>query len=208
MSYEQDAIDAMLKASNCNECFNLNLGIERATCNTPQPRWIGENYYSADLRIVVVLINPGGGGTESNPGLKAEAALFRQFFESGNYELIRKYFKDSISDGERWLKWYRKVFCLDHNEIAQINIAWCATKENRYPRKMLNNCFKKHSINLIKALDPDIVLLSGSSTHMYAKQIKAEFTSPPIIIKTLHYAHRKSSQEENKEALRVKCLIY
>jgi hypothetical protein len=118
------AVAAMQGADGCEDCFRMGLGLARSLCDAPQPRWIGKRYFATSPRVAVVLINPGGGGPSADPALAREADLFRDFHRTGDYERVRDYFTAAISRGDRWLSWYRDTFGLNHDEIAQLNIAW------------------------------------------------------------------------------------
>ena len=205
MSHE-GAIAAMRGAAGCEDCFETNSNLYRALCDTPQPRWIGKRYFDASRRVVVVLINPGGGGSSANPALSQEADFFRQFYRTGNYDAVRSYFKKQMDQGARWWNWYRDVLGLKHDEIAQINVAWCPTRDNEYPPAMLRHCFAKHTASLLLCLNPDLVLLSGSATHRFASDVSKALPAARVL-QTLHYAHRKSKVEEATEAERIRRLI-
>jgi len=201
-----DAVAAMQGAGGCEDCFQMSLGLTRSLCDTPQPRWIGKDYYTASPRVAVVLINPGGGGPSADPTLAHEANLFRQFHRTGDYQKVRDYFTTAIRRGDRWLSWYRDSFGLNHDEIAQLNIAWCPTRENRYPGPMLRHCFSKHTSRLLRTLEPDVVLLSGSATHPFAADIKRLIPHSEVV-RTIHYANRGANADKLEEARRVKEII-
>jgi hypothetical protein len=63
---------------------------------------------------------------------------------------------------------------------------------------MLNDCFRRHTEPLIRLLEPEIIILSGSSTHSFAGKINQALPSCPVIT-TLHYAHRKGKNVEEQE---------
>lgn len=200
------SVAKMRGAATCDDCFKMGIGLVRAFCNVAQPRWIGTGYFSSSPRVVVALINPGGGGSSATPALRAEADLFREFYRTGDYDVVRAYFGDSIQRGDPWWRWYQTVLGLEHDQIAQINVAWCPTKSNRYPLRMLRHCFQKHTSGLLAALAPNVVLLSGSAIHVFAPEL-AGLLPTTTIIPTLHYAHRKSRAEERAEGERVKRII-
>lgn len=202
-----DAVAAMQGAAGCEDCFRMGLDLTRSLCDAPQPRWIGMRYFAASPRVAVVLINPGGGGSSANPALAREADLFREFHSTGDYERVRDYFMAAIRRGDSWLSWYRDKFGLNHDVIAQLNIAWCPTRKDKYPVAMLRHCFCKHTSTLLCALEPDIVLLSGSATHQFAKDIQRLLPRAEVV-KTIHYKNRnKTKVEKMAEARRVKDII-
>jgi hypothetical protein len=201
----RQAIDRMQAAGTCDDCFRSPSKLQRPLCDVPQPRWIGASYADARPRIAVVLINPGGGRDQS-PELSREASIFRSFHETGDYEPIRAYFSVRLRRGVRWLAWYRDVLGLDHDEIAQLNVAWCATKNDQYPAAMLRHCFDKHTSQLLRALDPEIVLLSGSSVWSFQAGVRSILPNADVV-PMLHYRSRKSRDDERVEAQRVRARI-
>lgn len=162
MTTERQAIEVMRQADACDDCFVRDRSLARAACDVPQPRWIGPRYFAARPRVAVVLINPGGGGSSADTAaLNEEATVFRDFHRTGDYKPIRSYFERCLARRDKWLWRYRELFGLDHDEIAQLNIAWCATENNIYPSSMQDHCFERHTAALLRALDPHVVILSG-----------------------------------------------
>lgn len=200
------AVEAMQAARGCEDCFRMNLSLTRSLCDAPQPRWIGKRYFTASPRVAVVLINPGGGGSSADPALACEANLFRAFHTTGDYQKVRDYFAAANRRGDRWLSWYRDTLGLNHDDIVQLNIAWCATRENRYPGPMLRHCFEKHTSRLLLALEPDVILLSGSATHRFSAEIQRLFPRAEVV-RTIHYANRGSNADKMAEVQRVKDII-
>jgi hypothetical protein len=90
--------------------------------------------------------------------------------------------------------------------LAFINIALCATKENKYPRTMLARCFALHTAALAEALRPEVVLLSGSATHSFASEFGLRLPAARVI-PMLHYAHREGAYVEQQEHARVRAAI-
>lgn len=205
MSERQVAIDRMREAQGCDDCFLSDRTLARPVLDSPQGRWIGRRYFSSSPRIALLLVNPGGGNSDG-PFFRREATLFRQFMERGDYAALEQHFERELKRGVKWLAWYRDVLGLHHDEIAQLNVAWCGTRENRYPPAMLSHCFRKHTSDLLKLLDPDVVLLSGSAIHRFSPSIHRLLPRAKIV-PTLHYANRKSKEAERAEAERVWTVI-
>lgn len=106
----------------------------------------------------------------------------------------------------RFLPFFIDRLGLNLDEIAFANLAWCATKENRYPPKMLRHCFEKHTVRLLQILNPTVVLASGSRVHSFKLRIREELPGVEVIT-TLHYAHRKNQAAEDEELGRVKAQL-
>lgn len=205
MDERAGVVERMLAAEGCNDCFLSDPTLHRPVLDAPQARWIGRKYFSSSPRIALVLVNPGGGNSDG-AFFRREATIFRDFFTTRNYGLIEGHFVKELKRGVKWLAWYRDVLGLNHDEIAQLNVAWCGTKENRYPPKMLDHCFRKHTSGLLRLLDPQVVLLSGSAIHRFSSPLSTMLPSATII-STLHYANRKSRADEHAEARRVWSII-
>jgi len=84
---------------------------------------------------------------------------------------------------------------LDPEAIGLANIAWCASRNDRYPKRMLEDCFEKFTHRLLILLDPDIVILSGAPTDKFSGRIKRLLPQSKIL-STLHFAHRKGKTAE------------
>jgi hypothetical protein len=106
----------------------------------------------------------------------------------------------------RFISFYLDGLQLRLSHVALANVAWCATSGNKYPESMLNTCFDLHTAKLLSALNPDLVLLSGSKTHNFAAQ--AHLAIPRAqIVPMLHHAHRKGRAAEVAELERVRNVI-
>jgi precorrin-6x reductase len=71
---------------------------------------------------------------------------------------------------------------------------------------MLRHCFIKHTSRLLCALEPDVILLSGSATHPFAANIQ-HLLPKAKVVKTIHYANRRSNAHKMAEARLVKDII-
>jgi hypothetical protein len=199
------AIDVLRDAGGCEECFVRDRSLpdpslSRAVCDVPHPRWIGPKYFKSKLRIVVVLINPGTG--KDRDFHQREAAIFREFYKSGDYKPVRSFYEKSLTDGHPFLAWYRDRLGLDHASIAQINIPWCPTEGNKYPRTMLNHCFERRTSRLLETLAPHVVLLSGIEIHRFQWRI-SQLLPRAKVIPMLHYKNRGSIAAKQAECARV-----
>lgn len=92
------------------------------------------------------------------------------------------------------------------DDIAFMNLAWCATAENINPMQMSETCFDRFTQAALGALAPDIVVLSGSASHRFAGRIENSCTGASIV-KTLHYAHREGNVAENRAMAELRILL-
>ncbi|MCF8131317.1 MAG: hypothetical protein K9N10_22630, partial [Deltaproteobacteria bacterium] len=124
---------------------------------------------------------------------------------------LEEVFKHQAQDMPKWgrgrlYNFYINGLGLNLSDVALGNIAWCSTKGNRYPDKMLRHCFSKHTASLIDILEPDVILLSGTATHRFAKVIRKQHPAAKVV-EMLHYAHREGRDVQQAELDRVRGLI-
>jgi len=211
---EFEALSA--KAAKCRVCFE-RFDVKSALIDVAQPRWVGNKYWSAHSRVVVVMLNPGSGeardgsaDTRSSELLKAFAqgrgslaAIMRhQAGDMPNWgRLLRT--EDGKPNGHQFTTFYLNGLNLNLEEIAFANVAWCATSGNKYPTGMPSACFERHTQPLLALLAPDVVLLSGSATHRFAAPIKHDVPGAKVV-PMMHYAHREGASIEAAELARVR----
>lgn len=197
--------DICMNAVKCRRCFK-ELDLVAADFDIAQPRWIGPAYWGATKKVVVVLLNPGSGDFRKDGGALAIKKIVANYSKG----------KTSLSDvfaaqrldmehwgvGRRFLNYFENSLGLNIEEIGFLNLAWCATKTNRYPMAMLRNCFHSYGVGMLKGLNPHFVILCGSVVQGFAKEITAVAPSCRII-NALHYAHRKGADKERQESARV-----
>lgn len=195
-------------AVECRYCFE-KFGVAAPLIDIAQPRWVGSKYWMANPRILILMLNPGSGDGRRD-GKDARFRNILHAFKNGSASL-NDIFEHQVQDMPNWgnkgrfLKFYKEGLGLNLSDVAFGNIAWCPTKENKYPPKMLARCFTTHTDSLIQILDPEVVVLSGTNTHCFEKNIKKPNRR---IIKTLHYAHRKGREAQQKELARVRTLLF
>jgi len=95
---------------------------------------------------------------------------------------------------------------LELEKISLMNIAWCSTLENKYPAFMLRNCFYTFTLDALVALEPDVLILSGSDTHEYGAEVKAKLSDVELV-KIRHYAHRKGDEVTMAAAERIRLAV-
>ncbi len=174
---EPEAIEAMRSAECCNLCFQKTPGIRRPArgLQKPKPRWIGKDYWTKRPRIVFILIQPGSANDKPDSFHEREATAFSEFYRNGCYDTVQNYlhgrYFDQKSGDEKTksLVWYEDIFGVNFEEIALVNMAWCATyndliasgSDKELLHFMLKTCFENHTRSLVEALEPDAVILSG-----------------------------------------------
>lgn len=166
---EHRVIDVMRSAAGCNYCFDTIAGLQRVQWGLPKPRWIGSRYSTACPRVVVVLLNPGDSSGLGEEWNHRERNHFDAFFENDDYDQVRDYFRtrreeelNGTTSAKPVFSWYESVLGLVFEDIAQVNMAWCASVGNNY-RKMLQPCFERgtadaepriYSVNVARSAEP------------------------------------------------------
>ncbi|MGQ0569239.1 MAG: hypothetical protein ACT4P5_06870 [Armatimonadota bacterium] len=72
----------------------------------------------------------------------------------------------------RFLRFYIRNLGLEFEEVAVLNVALCATVGNRHPNWMLNRCFDGHTGEILRQLDPSLVVVCGAGAQRFASAIK------------------------------------
>jgi hypothetical protein len=189
------------KAASCDICFKEGW-VDRSFVDVAQPRWVGSRYWESSFRVVILMLNPGQGKKKKPP---VESKKLLQSFRDGGDSLdaVLKYQREGMKSwGKppgRFLNFYCDGLGFDLEEIAFVNVAWCATEGNRYPKKMLDCCFSRHTAGLLEILEPSVVLASGVKTRGYAAGLHGT-----RVIRLIHHAHRKGNDVQTKELDRVK----
>ncbi len=204
-----EAVEVIFRNSMlCHKCFEQHL-VETSFIDIAQPRWIGPNYFSAVMRVVVVGLNPGAGNT---PEKKRANRPFRQVlyaYRDGMiglpelFDFQREYIPQWGTPAGRFVRFYMGGMGLELDSIALANIAWCSDAQNKWPKRMLSQCFQLHTIRLLQIIYPNVVVSSGSATHHYAAEIRRVLPNCRVV-KTMHYAHRKGQQKEQAEFRRAR----
>lgn len=204
------SVDAISHAAvACSVCFE-SLPISRATVALAQPRWIGPGFWGSAPKVVICSLNPGSGASRNDSAdLRLQGMLNR--YSKDQLE-IQSLFEHQRLDMPNWgrgrfLKFYCAGLGLRLDRLAFINVAWCATRGNKYPREMLENCFHRHSLPMLQVLAPDVVLLSGSGTHRFSLAI-TEARPESTVISMMHYAHREGAAAESNELARIRELLH
>lgn len=194
------------EATKCRTCFDHN-AVNAPMIDIAQPRWIGDGYWASSPRICVMMPHPSV-GNDHNVSANVRMQSLLQRFSSDEarlddvFRLQRADFQNWGNPTGRFLNFFRN-FGLDIDRIALANVAWCATVNNRHPRHMLDTCMGRWTGRLVSLLEPDVVMLSGSKTHVYGDQV-SHLTPRACIFRTLHFAHRKGDAEEAIEAQRFR----
>ena len=186
-------------AVKCNECFKGEL--QRSFIDVAQPRFIGQNYWTCDRKILVLMINPGQGSDDD--AHRRGAALIRAFGDgSDNLGEIFQMQRGDLQNWGKFMHFYcdRLHLCVD--DLALANVAWCSTKGNKYPGWMLDNCFNRHTAKLVLLLNPDVILLSGQNLQRFEPKLR-RLLPKARIIPCPHFAHREGGKYEDKEVQRI-----
>jgi hypothetical protein len=195
------------RAVRCRLCFqNRRLGLTAPTIDIAQPRWVGSKYWNAKRRVLILMLNPGSGDSRLDDADSNARRLIRAFARGrGTLRRVLDHFeKDAANWGKgRFLDFYGADLGLDVEELAFANVAWCATRKNRYPATMLDTCFRRHTSKLLQILNPNVVLMSGTAVHKFRDQIRTVVPRAKLV-STFHFAHRKGKEAWRKEAVRVR----
>jgi hypothetical protein len=157
--------------------------VQRAYIDIAQPRYVGPNYWTASKRLLFLSINPGAGkGSPSDQRMRNEIYGYK----AGGLELSalflrqRGYMPEWGNNG-KFLKYFNAIGC-DLQDVALLNVAWCASMNNDYPPQMLSHCFSRHTRTAIETLCPTSIIACGGEAQRYASNAKLPFIGVP------HYA--------------------
>ena len=79
--------------------------------------------------------------------------------------------------------------------VAVINLAQCPMKENNYNKSLLNKCWEKQTLQLLKILRPKILVAQGKTVLKY---LQDNYANRDItIIEGVHHASRASKTEKD-----------
>jgi len=59
----------------------------------------------------------------------------------------------------------------------------------------LRRCFSRHTAELLRPCDPDVIIFSGERTHLFSDQVHQTLPDATPVM-TLHYAHRLGADRE------------
>ena len=206
------AVESLYKtAMNCTACFFAGRGLHLPTIDLPQPRWVGPAYSTSAPRVLVVMLNPGqGDGPQLEQNLRLKTLLHQyKRGELGFTALLdfqREHMRVWGRPQGRFLPFYTNSLGLELSALSFINIALCATKENKYPPSMLKRCFATHTASIASALEPGVVLLSGSATHSFSAEF-SRLLPQAEVVPMLHYAHREGAAIQSREHSRVREIL-
>ena len=206
MAHYATSLTLARNAVSCNYCFTSG-NLLRAGIGMAQPFSIGTEYRSGG--VAVVSINPGAA---KDAGYKEARKQALDRFKSGDNKALTEYWAALATDAENF--WNPKYLArlrrlgLTIESIAVGNIALCATAENDYPQSMLQNCWSRHSSQMINALRPGVIILMGGESvmHEFAKKLGASDLGHRVI-RMAHFAHREGNVHEDMECERVRELL-
>ncbi len=183
----------------------------------PQLRWVGREYASSSPRVVVVLENPGTGDYHgAAPSSRMRGYL--QGIEPGN-TMLQGLMDWMLPDMANWVCRFDPSFTmmtfytafadlgLTEDTIAFVNLALCGARrktdngtQNVVEPSMLNNCMEHHSMRILQALDPQVVLLGGTKVANRQRRIQRHCPHATFI-PVPHYAFRASGLDGAREKL-------
>ena len=201
------------EATRCRICFESGCAYSGNVCvKLAQPRPVGQRYFSARRRVLVVLVNPGAVG-EKDRGSADKLTSLLERFRDGQIEfagvndhltadMVSWGIRRSVQDRLRsFCRFYFEDMGLDPEQTAFVNIGLCGAKkqkngkeENAYPPCLLRNCFAKYSSRLISAFDPELCVVSGTPVWDYADPI-SNLLPNAVVCRANHYAFRTADKE-------------
>jgi hypothetical protein len=193
------------KAVKCRWCFS-ELSVKAPTIDIAQPRWIGRTYWAARPRVLVLMLNPGSGESRIDGADEVARHLLRRFSRGdGTLRAVLDHLMQDARGwgGGRFERFYSTDLGLTIERIAFANVAWCSTRGNIYPPRMLEQCYSLHTEALLRMLAPQVVLLSGSGTHRFQTRI-ANLLPQAKIIPMLHFAHREGRAAWARKSLQIR----
>jgi hypothetical protein len=203
MEAQQELNSLFRTAVGCSVCFQDGT-LQRSFIDIAHPRLIGADYWTATPRILVLMINPGQGSDDESH--REQAKRIRAF--GAGQAVLTEIFRTQRNDLGNWgkgrfLAFYCGSLGLHVDELAFANVAWCGTKGNQYPRRMLDECFRRHTAALVRLLAPNFILASGASVHPFKGLLEAVAPAARVICAP-HYAHRNGGEYEEHEARRIR----
>ncbi len=201
MQPQQDLDQLFRGAIRCNECFKDG-HLRRSFIDVAHPRLIGKNYWACPVKILVLMINPGKGRDDD---AHRQAAERIRAFGSGRDTLaeIFQSQRDDLPNWGKFMSFYVGELGLRVDDIALANVAWCSTEHDKYPDRMLDECFDRHTGSLVRLLNPDAILLSGSSIGRFKTKIEHLVPNARVILAP-HYANREGCEYNQTHARRIR----
>lgn len=198
-------------AMGCDACFFPGSKLHLPTVDLPQPRWVGPSYHTSDPRVMIVMLNPGqGDGAQLGQNILLKNLLHRYKRKEVGLRTVFQFQREHMGvwgrPQGRFVPFYTAALGLELGSLAFLNIALCATRENRYPRSMLSRCFEAHTAAIASTLQPDMVLLSGAAAHSFVADFSHCLPGAQVV-PMLHYAHRKGVAVEACEHSRIRKII-
>lgn len=199
------------RAMGCTACFYEGSALHLPTIDLPQPRWVGPSYRTSNPRVLIVMLNPGqGDGPQLEQNLRLKSILHQYKRRETGFAAILEFQREHMRVWGRpqgsFLPFYTSSLGLELDALSFINVALCATKENKYPRSMLSRCFEAHTASIACELQPKVVLLSGSATHSFAPDFLRRLPGAQVV-PMLHYAHREGGEAEARELARIREIL-
>ena len=154
------AIQLARQSVSCSICFE-QLPLRRAGISLPQPFAVGQLYRSGGTAVIG--INPGA---SADGGYKERRKEALDRFAAGNSNALGEYWAAlAVDAGNHWNPRYLarlRSLRVDLSSLLVGNVALCTTAENKYPKRMLRNCWSLHTSSFLRSYAPGTVILMGS----------------------------------------------
>lgn len=182
---KEEVMDFFSNNYSCRKCFNnpsitkKGKEFEVADVKGPQPRWIGKNYFRANKKVCVMLINPGSGDkTPENDWSPLKLLSYTDLLKEKEqaWEELMKTNEKGMPTWDNWKLYYLNSLGLEKriDDVSFMNMMLCASRGNSYSDQSLQLCFSTQSNKLLQLLSPDILIFSGG---MVLKNMLNKFTS-------------------------------
>ena len=170
-------------AIGCNVCF-VEGRLKRSFIDVAQPRYVGTRYWSSARRLVFLSTNPGAGsGDTFDQEMRSELYAFKMGTLS--LEELLKFQRSHLASwaNGKFAKYFERIG-IDIEEVALLNVAQCATMDNKYPPFLRTNCMERHTMKLIQVLQPNCLVACGKVAQHAVDKLDLK------VVKAPHYAAR------------------
>lgn len=185
-----------------------------------QPRYVGEEYWTTPTRVVLLLMNPGAGGSKGRVEIDATVASQLRDFRDKVADL-QSIFDFQFEDMGKW-----SGGCFDRHyfddrgllraRTAILNVAWCPTlgtledvkkgSKPKPPASMLDACWERFTVPALALLKPHLVVAAGHVAQGFARRYQQSEPSVEVL-ECLHHsfaATRGGQNEENRRLVRAR----
>ena len=182
---QEEIIASFVKVISCEACveYTSRKLLRDNKENIPQPGYVGKNYDSN--RLLLVGQNPGIAPEHRLEKDKVYTQSLRELARKPSMESYKSFYNTVIDFVPEWPV-NRNYFPLEEcdlslEDIAYCNVVRCRTVNNSAPSKgLISNCTKKHFLNFVNAIEPNVVIFIGkwahdNTAHLLPKGVKYSF---------------------------------